>query len=81
VQQVHQKEKAKLGREMGSFGNLHSVDSDTEEQPQIRAGFAPNNKGKDIFAKIVFYRDTDVLQHPFEQHAGRWASFFSNKLS
>jgi hypothetical protein len=63
-----------------SFGHL--PDSDEDEPPTIRAGFALNKSAeKNLLAKIVFYRDTDVLQHPFEQLAGRWASFFSNKLA
>lgn len=34
-----------------------------------------------MIAKIVFFKDTDVLSHPFEQHAGKWVSFFASKLS
>jgi hypothetical protein len=66
--------------EVGSFGNLKEIASDGEEDaPQIRAGY-PQQKWPG-FAKIVFFKDTDVSTHPFEQHAGRWASFVASKLA
>jgi hypothetical protein len=34
-----------------------------------------------MIAKIVFFKDTDVLSHPFEQNAGKWVSFFASKLT
>lgn len=68
---------------MGSFGNLPNLCNENDEMPVLRATLPPSTKalGAAMIAKIVFFKDTDVLSHPFEQHAGKWASFFASKLS
>lgn len=78
VQFVQQRQPhQKIMSEVGSFGNLQDAASD-DEAPQIRAGY-PQAK-QPVYAKIVWFKDSDVVSHPFESHAGKWAAFFSSKL-
>ena len=63
-----------------------SVDSDTEDTPVIKSSFpaqkqASQSQQAKPYAKIVFFKSADVSSHPFEQHAGKWAAIFNNRMA
>lgn len=73
----------KMQKDFGSFGNLHQLEKEKEDgSPQIRAVYPLSKKTpQNLIGKIIFYKDSDVLTHPFEKHAGKWAAFFNAKLA